>query len=226
MVIKALIFDLDDTLLDSTTQMRWRGIDSACQAMCAAGFEMKHSTCSARLTKNSLELLSVKKAIEKLCKDDKRLIRIGYDAYHDFDVDGITLHDGVREMLEIFRKRYALALLTSGDTSLQKKKVAELRLENLFDIIRYDDRNADGTKKDALAAIAKNLRLEPQQCIVIGDRIDNELRYGKELGMKTVLVKAGPYAGLEPACDEEKPDYTIDRITDVDDAVKAIAKGL
>ncbi len=226
MAIKVLIFDLDDTLLDSTEQMRWRGIDSACSAMRAAGLDMKHPACSAQLTRDALKLMSVEKAIGKLCKEDEKLAKAGYDAYHDFDVAGITLYDGVHSLLEAFRKRYKLVLLTSGDMALQKRKIAELGLEKLFDTIRYDYRNDGGTKKDGLAWIAEHLRLKPDQCVVIGDRIDNELRYGKELGMKTVLVKVGPYATLEPTCKEEKPDYTVDRITDVDEAVKAVSKGL
>lgn len=222
MAIKVLIFDLDDTLLDSTEQMRWRAVESSCVALRENGFEMKQLECEEFLTKESLKLMSMKKALKKLCKNDEKLMNIGYDGYHDFGVSGITLHDGVSDLLSKFKRKYTLVLLSSGDPELQKRKLAELRIADLFDHILYDDRKNKKTKKEGLQKIMKKFGFEAEQHVVIGDRIDNELRYGKELGMKTILVQSGPYATLKPKNENEKPDQTVQRVTNVDDAIKAL----
>lgn len=222
MAIKVLIFDLDDTLLDSTEQMRWRAVESACVALREHGFEKKQLECEEFLAKESLKLMSMKKALKKLCKNDEKLVNIGFDGYHSFDVSGITLHDGVIELLVKFKKKYKIVLLTAGDVDLQKQKLWELRITDMFDIVLYNDRKNKLTKKEELQKIIKKLDFAADQCVVIGDRIDNELRYGKELGMKTILVKTGPYANLKPKDDFEKPDQTVFRVTNVDDAIKAL----
>ena len=48
--------------------------------------------------------------------------------------------------------------------------------------------------------------------IVVGDRIDAEIRYGNMLGATTILLSYGKYKDLKPKDAFEMPTYTIKKI--------------
>ena len=49
----------------------------------------------------------------------------------------------------------------------------------------------------------------PENAVMVGDRLDNDIRPAKEIGMMTVRVRRGPSQYAEPSCEAEEPDYTI-----------------
>ena len=55
---------------------------------------------------------------------------------------------------------------------------------------------------------------KPQNAVMIGDRLDNDIIPVKELGMKTIWVKQG-YTKYQPQSDI--PDFTIDSISQLID---------
>jgi len=56
---------------------------------------------------------------------------------------------------------------------------------------------------------------EPEEAIMIGDRIDNDIIPAKKLGMKTVWVRQG-YAIYQTIDDEDKrPDHIVDSIEEL-----------
>lgn len=56
---------------------------------------------------------------------------------------------------------------------------------------------------------------KPENAVMIGDRLDNDIRPAKELGMRTVRIRKGPAVYMKPSCDEEIPDYEIDTLSEL-----------
>ena len=55
----------------------------------------------------------------------------------------------------------------------------------------------------------------PEQAVMIGDRLDNDIVPAKQLGMTTIWVKQG-FGGLStPLTPEETPDFTVESLTDI-----------
>ena len=48
-----------------------------------------------------------------------------------------------------------------------------------------------------------------QHAVMIGDRLDNDIKPAKQLGMKTVWVKQGFGGFATPQCEAESPDHTV-----------------
>lgn len=55
----------------------------------------------------------------------------------------------------------------------------------------------------------------PEQAVMIGDRLDNDIVPAKQLGMTTIWVKQG-FGGLStPRTPEETPDFTVESLSDI-----------
>jgi HAD superfamily hydrolase (TIGR01662 family) len=62
-----------------------------------------------------------------------------------------------------------------------------------------------------LAACA-SLGVAPADCVMVGDRIDNDIAPAKALGMATVRLRCGRHAGQKPRSWLEVPDRDVDDI--------------
>ena len=58
-------------------------------------------------------------------------------------------------------------------------------------------------------------KCEPTHAVMIGDRLDNDIRPAKSLGWHTIRVLQGPSRLQKPRCDAEQPDFTVDNLLDI-----------
>ena len=70
------------------------------------------------------------------------------------------------------------------------------------------------TKPDPryLEAIARACGVAPEACIMVGDRIDNDIIPARQLGMKVVLVRVGLHRNQRPRIPDEIPDRELSGI--------------
>ena len=66
-----------------------------------------------------------------------------------------------------------------------------------------------------------DLGVQPVECIMVGDRIDNDVVPARLLGMRTVLFRTGRHRGQQPRSWEERPD---DEVQDVAGLERAIVR--
>jgi putative hydrolase of the HAD superfamily len=90
---------------------------------------------------------------------------------------------------------------------------------------RFTQDDFDITKPDPryLERIAAACGVETCECIMVGDRVDNDIIPAKQLGMKTVLVRVGLHRNQVPRMPAEMPDMEIVGISGLADAVLSIA---
>jgi putative hydrolase of the HAD superfamily len=106
--------------------------------------------------------------------------------------------------------------------------LALLEKHGLLEYFRYrftqDD--FDITKPDPryLEQIASRCGVEPGECIMVGDRIDNDVIPARQLGMKTVLVRVGLHRNQEPRIPSEEPDVELQGIAGLGRAVLEVAR--
>lgn len=125
------------------------------------------------------------------------------DDYTQKDLQTIQLYPQAREILE--DNQYAKVLVTKGDPEFQNQKINILGIRNFFDSILIC--STDLKKKICFQqALAQFPSLEAW---IIGDRKDTEIRYGNELGLKTVLFKRGKYSLIMPKDQLERAQYEI-----------------
>ncbi len=125
------------------------------------------------------------------------------------DLQKIRPFPGVAELL--LKEGITKVLVTRGAVQNQFLKLKVLKIEAYFQKIMVCP--TDEEKKKCFADAL--LQFPDTDVWVIGNRIDSEIRYGKELGLKTVLLNHGKYKALVPRDGFEIPDHTIERFHDL-----------
>jgi putative hydrolase of the HAD superfamily len=91
---------------------------------------------------------------------------------------------------------------------------------------RFTQDHFSTTKPDPryFEQIIKKCGVEPQQCIMVGDRIDKDIIPAKQLGMRTILVRVGLHKNQQPRIPFEFPDAELDSVSGLAEAVLRVAE--
>lgn len=111
------------------------------------------------------------------------------------------------ELLKQLKRRYNLVLLTDAPLIWAKKVLIYFRIYNLFKgNIFTGETNTRKSNYNALENVCLKKRLNPENCISIGDQENTDITPAKRLGMKTIFVgyKESRYA-----------DYSIKSILEI-----------
>jgi FMN phosphatase YigB (HAD superfamily) len=126
--------------------------------------------------------------------------------------DDWALHffDEFKPILE--SKEYSHILVTRGDKELQNRKIDIMGIRKYFTEIYIV--HSDESKHEQFIDI-KN-KFPHEEIVVIGNRIDCEVRYGNLLNLKTIHIKHGKYESLIPKDKHEFPThaFSIHEISD------------
>lgn len=143
------------------------------------------------------------------------------DAYHDHDDDLVAYPETV-PVLETLDDDYRLGLLTGGTNG--REKLERLGVASYFDAVVVTA-GGDATKRDPepFRELCDALGVEPSEMAYVGDRPELDFARPNELGMRTIRVRKGQYADATPETDREKPDVTIDNLTDLPDLLASLA---
>jgi len=68
----------------------------------------------------------------------------------------------------------------------------------------------------ARQTVLEYLDLPPEECLVVGDRLDTDIKLGAEAGMSTAVVKTGITDGKRLAASSISPDYVLDSIAEIE----------
>jgi len=67
----------------------------------------------------------------------------------------------------------------------------------------------------AIDVALDRLGLAPEECVMIGDRLETDIRMGDRAGMQTVLVRTGVTTDADLAKSDVRPDRVLDSLADV-----------
>ena len=125
------------------------------------------------------------------------------------------LYLGTEDVLKALSGKYKLGIIANQLAGTQK------RLHN-WGVLQYFDVVAAsaeaGYEKPDLRIFKLALEqagCNPQNAIMVGDRLENDIAPARQLGMKTIWVRQGfaKYQSVEKEC--EKPDYIIENIDEI-----------
>ncbi|MDZ4678137.1 MAG: HAD family hydrolase [Oligoflexia bacterium] len=220
-LVRAVIFDLDDTLFDTYGQLVKPASREACEAMIRAGLKTKIDECvmareklfTANPRKNIYEQLVEHFGLnENVNKKD--VIQAGFNAFHDRHInEEISLFSDALEIIKALGEKFELYLVTLGTPSTQQKKIELLGLEEYLKKIYIVNINNSKTKFTTFHEILTTSKHEPRGFVSIGNRIDSEIRDAKELGMQTILMLHGEYVQLQPQTSFEEPDAKVETLS-------------
>ncbi|MFQ5475061.1 MAG: HAD-IA family hydrolase [Candidatus Nanoarchaeia archaeon] len=97
-----------------------------------------------------------------------------------------------KKTLAVLRTRYSLAMLTDSDGPDDRFKIERVKKMGFFDffdaIITGNSIGQNKPSKRLYTLILKTFEVSPDECVMIGDKEDTDLKLAHDLGMETILV--------------------------------------
>jgi len=213
--IDAVVFDLDDTLFDTTGQLMEPAHREAAQAMIDAGLEAPLEalvTLRLELGRSRVgEDTNVLAAGAYGHGPDSPVVEAGRSTYFKRRIDRLDSFPGTEPLLSSLHERCRLLLLTTGDPGTQRKKVELLDIAQWFeDMVFVPLDQAD--KFAAMRSLLRFHELEPARVVVVGDRIDREIQAGRRLGTWTIRMTRGEGASARAEAPLQQPHYSVEFI--------------
>ncbi|MBM4040735.1 MAG: uridine diphosphate-N-acetylglucosamine-binding protein YvcK [Planctomycetes bacterium] len=217
--VKAILFDLDDTLFDCYGLLVEAARRRAAKAMVEAGLpctEDEAYETQLKLLEQHGPRFDVFDAMAQMHGMPPSLAHVALAAYNSEEVGDIQPFPDVPETLAELRSQgYKLLLLTSGVYARQQKKIETLRLAPFFDDILINDAETGEHRDDCFQDLLTRHHLKPDEVVCVGDRIQSEIKSANSLGMITVQMLHGRFKDLVPKTELEEPDYKINRISEL-----------
>ena len=129
--------------------------------------------------------------------------------------DEVPYPDAVPTLRELKRRGYKLGVIANQNYG------TEMRLKNwnllrFFEVIAASAELGMAKPDPAIFEWAlKKADCSPQNAVMVGDRMDNDMEPANRLGMHSVRLKRGLGAYHEPQSDDEVPEYTISMLAEL-----------
>lgn len=227
-LIKAVVLDLDDTLIDTTSQLVGPAHTEAAAAMIAAGLSGGLEEVARK--RLALARAHPRESVDALVAsyfgcDDVAVVRAGHDAFYNRKVTHLEpFEDSIPVLQELGSRGTQRLLLTVGHPGTQRQKIELAGLgPHVDEVVIVDSREPD--KEPALVRLLVGRSLDPTSVVVIGDRIDREIAAARRLGCWAVRVDHGEGRFARPASPEEQPHYTVPGIGALPAVIHDIEEG-
>lgn len=220
-MIKAILFDLDNTLIDFL-KMKKTACDAAISAMIGAGLQIEMDKGKKILfelyDKYGLEEKSIfQKFLMKVRgKINYRILAAGIVAYRKVRDGFLEPYPGTHYvLLSLKDKGIKLGIVTDAPKLKAWIRLTYMKLNNFFNVVvAIEDSNKMKPHKKPFLVTLKKLGVKPEECLMVGDRPERDIVGAKKLGMKTCFAKYGnPKA-------KANADYVINDIRELLDIVK------
>lgn len=205
-MIKAVIFDLDGTLLDTLEDLA-----NACNyALKSCGFKIHHVKDYIRFVGNGRYKL-IERIVPSKYKEDKEVInkvlRLFDEYYGEHMVDMTKPYDGIIEMINKLKEKSVKIAVVSNKPHEFAEDVVRRYFGDAFEIT-YGQRPNHPTKPDpkTVYEVIESLNVKKEECIYVGDS-DVDVNTAKNAGVKSVGVSWG-FRG-EGELREAGADYII-----------------
>jgi len=192
-----IIFDLDDTLVDTSLSILPIKLKRALLEAKAAGLKLNFSLSEAlkkllvidQKTASATETLKL--FFEKFALPCDPYLKLATRVVYEDNLDQIKVLavPDATLILKDLKQYHKLVLVTVGEENQQKEKLEKAGIDfSFFSIIEVVKKKA---KKKSYKRICQDLGFQKHEVLVVGDRVENDLQPAKELGYQTVLMLRG-----------------------------------
>lgn len=190
-----IIFDLDDTLIDTSGSIIPERLKIAFDKMVRSGLDLQDPKDQLKkLLQINEKSLSAKEALKEFLLTHNamdKFFEIGVNAvYNEFDPTmKISSRKGASKILNELNENHKLALVTIGNEKFQRLKLKNAGIDfSIFSIIKVIEGE---DKKPAYKNIINIFEKKASETLVCGDKVHIDLIPAKELCCITVHMQYG-----------------------------------
>lgn len=197
--IKWLFFDLGSTLVDES--------------------EVYKSRCDYAIKQKNINYEEFMAKVYEAAGTSPTAIRSAAKYYDiilpEWDNSLEKLYAGTKTVLETLSGKYKLGII-ANQTAGTMERIEKWEIAKYFDAV-IASAEAGLAKPDLriFYMALEQANCLPEEAVMIGDRLDNDIVPAKKIGMKTIWVRQG-FAKYQSINNEsERPNYIIDNIADI-----------
>jgi len=197
-VIKAVVFDLDNTLTDFM-RAKDEAINAAVAAMIDCGLPLAQDTAHRRIyTIYQDEGIEYQRVFDHFLQQelghvDWRMLAAAVVAYRHARDGSLVPYPHVRMVLnQLMREGYGLAVVSDAPRFEAWLRLCQLGLHHHFDhVFTYDDTGARKPDPIPFQMALDRLEVAPHQAIMVGDWPSRDITGARDLGLHTVWARYG-----------------------------------
>jgi len=221
-MIRAVIFDLDNTLVDFMGMKR-QAVAAAIRSMIDAGLSLSFAEVEERIEviykERGIEFQSVFDQLlyDVFQKVDYKILSAGIIAYRRAREAALVPYPHVNMTLVALLKRgIKLAVVSDAPSREAWLRLCYLNFHHLFDyVVTFDD---TGERKPSPAPFLRALqllRVGPHEAVMVGDWPERDMVGAAKLGITTVFARYGDTFGTV----ESHADYDINDVSELQQVI-------
>jgi putative hydrolase of the HAD superfamily len=222
-MIKAVVFDLDNTLVDFM-KMKADAINASILAMKDAGLTLSTAEIQKRIDRiykeRGIEFQSV---FDHLLYDhfkrvDYKILSAGVLAYRRAREAALVTYPHVTmTLIELAKMHIKLGVVSDAPAKEAWLRLTYLNLHHIFDaVVTFDDSKRRKPSPIPFRKALKRLEVDASEALMVGDWAERDMVGAKKVGMMTVFARYGDTFGTV----HSHADHDIDDIADVVRIVK------
>jgi len=227
-MIQAIIFDLDNTLLDFI-KMKQFAVKAAITAMNEAGLNVDEEKAYQEI----LDLYVQKGWENQQVFDDylnqtigavsNKILAAGIVAYRRAREATLLVYPNVNKtLIELTKMGIKLAVVSDAPSREAWMRLYYLNLHHVFDpVLTFDDTGVRKPSPKPFQMALDYLKLKPEEVLMIGDWPERDVVGAKQIGIKTIFARYGDTFGTV----DSGADWDINDIYEVVNIVKELSDG-
>jgi len=224
-MIKAIIFDLDNTLLDFM-KMKQFAVKAAITAMNEAGLNIDED----QAYKDIFELYKTKGwenqqvfndfLMQNFGKVSNKILAAGIVSYRRAREATLVVYPNVNKtLIELIKMGIKLAVVSDAPSREAWMRLYYLNLHHVFDpVLTYDDSGAHKPSPKPFEMALNILDVNSDEALMIGDWPDRDVVGASQIGMKTIFARYGDTFGTV----DSGADWDVDDIYEVVNIIKGL----
>ncbi len=201
-MIRAIIFDLDNTLTDFM-KMKRAAIDAAVDGMLDAGLTLPREEVAARIYKvYDREGIEHQQVFDLFLKEsfghvDYKVLSSAIVAYRRARGSYLVLYPHVNiTLLELLKRGLRLAVVSDAPRLQAWMRLAHLQLQHLFEtVVAFEDTGERKPSPKPFERAIEVLGISPQEAIMVGDWPERDVVGAAKVGIRTAFARYGDTFG-------------------------------
>ena len=220
-MIKAITFDLDNTLVDFM-KMKRASSNAAAKAMVKAGLDMPVKQAETELFNDYIKDIEGEHVFQDFLKKHNKfkykVLAAALNAYLETKYTYLKPYPKVKNTLRRLKKKgLKLAIVTDAPKLKAYQRLHAMGITDFFDVVvGFEDTKTRKPSSLPFKQALKELKVKPEETLHIGDYMERDVLGAKKLGMKTAWAKYG----RNKLGKKVDADYILNNIEELERVVK------